>query len=144
MSIHFTVQGTPKAQPRVKAARRGGFVHVYTPNGADEWKKKVRDAYAAMGKREKISRAVELTLYFFIARPKSHFSKSGALKPTAPAHPICKPDIDNLSKAVMDALSDAWADDSVVTRLNACKQYGSDGTESEAERLEGCCVRIDY
>ena len=35
-----------------------------------------------------------------------------------------KPDLDNLTKAVLDALNDvAWYDDSQIVQLNVSKQY---------------------
>jgi Holliday junction resolvase RusA-like endonuclease len=58
------------------------------------------------------------------ARPKSHLNKSG-VKPTAPALP--RPDVDNLGKAVLDALQEVMGDDTNVGRLLVEKTWGTEG-----------------
>jgi Holliday junction resolvase RusA-like endonuclease len=57
------------------------------------------------------------------ARPKSHLRKSG-VKPDAPKLP--RPDVDNLAKAVLDALQDVVGDDTNVARLVVEKSYGTE------------------
>jgi Holliday junction resolvase RusA-like endonuclease len=49
------------------------------------------------------------------------------LKSSAPVEHICKPDIDNLQKAVLDALETggAFRNDSQVTSLTSSKDYDS-------------------
>jgi Holliday junction resolvase RusA-like endonuclease len=56
-------------------------------------------------------------------RPKSHMRKAG-VKPDAPKLP--RPDVDNLAKAVLDALQDVMGDDSLVGRLVVEKSYGTE------------------
>jgi Holliday junction resolvase RusA-like endonuclease len=56
-------------------------------------------------------------------RPKSHMCKSG-VKATAPRLP--RPDVDNVAKAVLDALQDVIGDDSLVGRLVVEKSYGQE------------------
>jgi Holliday junction resolvase RusA-like endonuclease len=62
-------------------------------------------------------------LWFYFPRPKR------LLRKNSPPHVrhIGKPDIDNLAKAVMDALyQDGWfVDDSIVFAVNATKCYVS-------------------
>jgi Holliday junction resolvase RusA-like endonuclease len=57
-------------------------------------------------------------------RPKSHMRKAG-LKPDAPRLP--RPDVDNVAKAVLDALQDVIGDDSLVGRLVVEKSWGTEG-----------------
>jgi len=56
-------------------------------------------------------------------RPKSHMRKSG-VKADAPKLP--RPDVDNIAKAVLDALQDVMGDDSLVGRLVVEKSYGTE------------------
>jgi Holliday junction resolvase RusA-like endonuclease len=56
-------------------------------------------------------------------RPKSHTNKSG-VKHDAPRLP--RPDVDNIAKAVLDALQDVMGDDSLVGRLVVEKSYGTE------------------
>lgn len=66
---------------------------------------------------------VEIVIDFVFARPKSHLRKAG-LAANAPQWP--RQDIDNLEKAVLDALNGvAWNDDSQVVRVVKSKSYGT-------------------
>ena len=56
-------------------------------------------------------------------RPKSHMRKTG-VKADAPKLP--RPDVDNIAKAVLDALQDVMGDDSFVGRLVVEKSYGQE------------------
>jgi Holliday junction resolvase RusA-like endonuclease len=56
-------------------------------------------------------------------RPKSHLRKSG-VKADAPKLP--RPDVDNIAKAVLDALQLVMGDDSLVGRLVVEKSYGQE------------------
>ena len=71
---------------------------------------------------------------FFFKIPKSWTKKQ---KAEAKWH-IKKPDIDNLQKAVKDALNGiAYRDDSQVCKVMALKQYAeSDGVLIEIEKME--------
>jgi Holliday junction resolvase RusA-like endonuclease len=137
----FTVVGEPKAQPRPKAFRRGNFVSVYNPKTADEWKDKIRQAW---GKSRPdgfvtLECPVKLTLFFFLPRPKSHYTSKGLLKSGAPKFCPKKPDFDNLIKAVADQLtnSGAWRDDAQVVISSAVKLYADRG-------FEGCEIIIEH
>ena len=71
---------------------------------------------------------------FTFKRPKSHFRTgrfSSELKPTAPREHCKTPDLDNLVKFYMDAMTGKfYADDSQVIKLRARKLYGP---ENEVE-----------
>lgn len=129
--LSLWIAGTPKAQPRVRAFRRGRHASVYTPDSADAWKAAVR---AAVLERTSNSTPflgpVSLRLEFVLPRPKR---LKGTLVPHA-----SKPDIDNLVKAVMDAMGDCgvWADDAQVAELHASKQYAEEGGDT------GCDVTV--
>lgn len=68
---------------------------------------------------------VEVRLEFFMPRPKSHFRANGSRKADAPRWVEKKPDLDNLEKAVLDALTNIglWRDDSQVVRVSKSKVY---------------------
>jgi crossover junction endodeoxyribonuclease RusA len=137
------VQGQPKAQPRPKAFARGGHAKVYTPNTADEWKRRVRQAAEwQIRSREPLTGPVSVALVFDFPRPKAHFRtgrNAGVLKPTAPqAHDITE-DVDNLAKAVLDAMTNAgfWDDDRRVERLTVCKRWVCGGTGGVTIEVQG-------
>ena len=135
-SLTFTALGEPIAQPRVKATRRGNFTGVYTPKTADEWKARVRSAFLCHRDGYFHDGPIALTLAFAMPRPRAHLGRSG-VKITAPNWHTVKPDADNLTKAVKDALTNAgaWKDDSRVAKLYVTKRYCLPG-------YEGCLITI--
>lgn len=126
--VSFFVEGEPVAQPRPKFASRGKFGTAYTPGKLIKpWRDKVA-LIAASNVRGQIKGAVEVVLKFNFERPKGHFRSgkySDQLKPNAPVMHTQKPDIDNLEKAVLDALvkKGVIEDDSNVVWIQARKQW---------------------
>ncbi len=134
--ITFFVTGTPIAQPRVRACIRGKHAGVYDPGTANEWKNNVMSCGTTAAYRpdsatkfEIMTGPVGLTLHFFLPRPKHHSRSNGELKPTAPSWHTSKPDLDNLVKAVKDAITQIgviWADDSQVCATVTEKIYADE------------------
>ena len=137
MHLDFHVSGTPKAQPRVKAFVRGGHAGVYTPDSAESWKQSVRQEAVANAPESVIAGPIRLELDFFLPRPKAHLDKHGIPKSKSPVWHCKKPDLDNLIKAVTDAITDTqrvWLDDSQICEITATKTY--------AMNAVGCSVFI--
>lgn len=126
-SLDFKVFGIkPVAMPRPRFAKGRVFSNSTRANA---WKGAVRcaalEAMAACGWIATGS-PLSLRLVFQFKRPKSHYTNKGLLKSEA-WHMPHRPDIDNLSKAVMDALNEvAYTDDSQIVALDAMKIYGPD------------------
>lgn len=123
------VEGTPKAQPRAKASRRGKHIVMYNPSTADKWKLDIKNAVSGL-QLEGVP--VGMVINIYLPRPKSHYgrrNKQPYLKPSAPHHHTQKPDVDNLAKAILDAISDAgaWGDDKQVTYLKITKEWHTVG-----------------
>lgn len=129
-TVTFRVGGEPKAQPRVKAARVGGFVRMYTPKTADDWKGQIADAVRPFLPSTPHEGPVRITHAFRFPRPKSHLKKSGGLTSSAPREHTSKPDCDNLIKALWDTLTSEgfWKDDSQVVSETTTKEY-AEGSE---------------
>jgi len=123
--LNFKANGDPVAQPRVKACIRGKHASVYDPGTANEWKDLVKRSIANAWDGNKFKGAVILGVVFSMRRPKSHFRKNGELAPSAPRFHTTKPDFDNLSKAVADAITDCavWMDDCYVVHAVIAKKY---------------------
>jgi Holliday junction resolvase RusA-like endonuclease len=137
MNIEFFVAGIPKAQPRVKAYVRGGHAGVYTPDSAEAWKMEVRRQAVANAPESLIGGVVRVDLDFYLPRPKTHLDRHGVPKPKSPVWHCKKPDLDNLIKAVTDAITDTqriWLDDSQICEITATKTY--------AINAVGCSVGI--
>jgi len=134
------IYGHPKPQPRPRAFARGGRAGIYNPNNADEWKAQVAHGLVRYANRD-LRNPFFLRLDFYMPRPKSHYRTGkyeGILKETAPFQHISTPDIDNLTKAVMDAITvrNIWKDDSQVMSVHACKSW------SESPDMAGVDITI--
>ncbi len=135
-TISFRVRGTPKGQPRPRAfARKVGdkfTARVYDAGTAEGWKSEIAITARKHLPDKPWDAPIMLTISYYLARPKSHFNKAG-IKPSAPVRPTGKPDLDNLDKAVMDAMTTLgfWRDDSLVVHKASSKHYEHDGAGAE-------------
>ena len=124
MAITFSVPGDPVPQPRPRVSTRGGFARAYVP--AKHPVHAYREALAAAAREAGLTQtgeALSVVIDAVFVRPKSHLRKAG-VKPDAPALP--RPDVDNIAKAVLDALQDVMGDDTAVARLVVEKSYGQE------------------
>lgn len=124
----FMIPGKPvgKARPKVNT-----YTHkAYTPSKTKDYEKTVRNSYQnAVPPGERLHDGpVKVEIRAYYQMPKS-FSK--AKKKAAMAReilPETKPDLDNLAKAILDALNGlAYMDDSSITELYIRKEYAEIG-----------------
>ena len=132
--ISLSVIGTPAPQPRPRMTRAG---RAYNPPSADVWKQAVRDEWTSLNSPPFLN-GLRLCLSFLLPRPASHFTSKGALTKSAPLMPVGKPDVDNLAKAVMDALENAgaFANDCAVISLTVSKRYAM------LPQVAGCLIDL--
>ena len=124
----FFVAGTPKPQPRPRAFAFQGHARVYDAHTAEGWKSSIADAARPHCPSEATRGPVTVNMEFRFARPKHHFGmgrNEGVLKSSAPEQHLGRPDLDNLAKAVLDAMTELgfWRDDSQVVRMMVTKRY---------------------
>ena len=124
MAITFSVFGDPVPQPRPRVSTAGGFARAYVPakHPVHAYRQAVAAAARAAGLTE-TGEPLNVVIDAVFGRPKSHMTKAG-VKPTAPTLP--RPDVDNLGKAVLDALQEVMGDDTNVSRLVIEKSYGQE------------------
>lgn len=129
-TVVFVVAGVPRPQGRKSAITRHGRTVVVESGRAllRPWQDAIagaaRDAVA-----EAFEGPVRVGLTFVMPRPKAHY-RSGRhadeLREDAPSAHSHRPDIDKLTRAVLDALTPiAFADDGQVARLVVDKVYGA-------------------
>lgn len=145
--LSFNIDGDPKPQPRPRAfARMVGnksVARVYDAGTAEGWKARVVVAGSPVRPTEPVTGPLVITLSFRIARPMGHYrtgKNAHLLSSQAPIDHTAKPDLDNLAKAVLDALTQDgwWRDDSQISCLTIMKRW------AEASERPGCSISISW
>ena len=135
--VEFFIAGEPKGQPRPRAFVRGGTTLGFAPVSVELWKGQVALAAKDHLPPTPIETAIVVLLWFEMPRPQGHYGRRG-LKPAAPTHHLARPDVDNLAKAVLDALVGIGflRDDRLVCSLRVTKRYSN--------TVAGCHVRLAW
>jgi Holliday junction resolvase RusA-like endonuclease len=130
-------QGRPKARIIQPKGNRPPFVSVYDPSKSAKAKLEFAVSARQFAPEKLIDQAIRVDTTFYMPRPLYHYGtgrNSDKLKDSAPVFHTKRPDIDNLSKLVMDALTGViWTDDSIV-----CKGF----TEKVYDRKPRVEIRI--
>lgn len=123
-TIILFVEGDPKAQPRPKAFSRGGHVGIYTPKAANAWKNNIIQTAKLYLPESPIKDPVFVDVRYYMKRPARLMRKKD---PESHIPHTSKPDIDNLNKAVFDALTNSGVlvDDCKIFQISARKYYHS-------------------
>ena len=118
MTQTFTILGDPRPQGRPRFTRIGGFVKAYDPKKSRDYKQTLAAQLAAQSPEFiEQGKAVSIYVEFIFARPKS--------LPKRVEDRVKKPDLDNLIKALKDAMTGiVWHDDAQIVSLSARKDYG--------------------
>ena len=123
------VKMKPKAQQRHKARRAGNRVFMYDPSSKD--KDKFKKECSEFAPKHPIEGPISVSLPFSMPRPKSHYRTgrySHLLKDNVPSLHVSKPDIDNIIKFYLDAMTGSfWRDDASVCTIEASKIYSEEG-----------------
>jgi Holliday junction resolvase RusA-like endonuclease len=121
----FDVRGIPRPQGSMRVFPNGGASY---PPAVWDWRRQVQQTVADERGDERLESAVEVRLGFDLPRPAMHYGtgrNAGTVKTSSPPHPTTAPDIDKLTRCVLDACTDAglWRDDSQVVYLQSAKRY---------------------
>ena len=112
--VYFEVKGDPVPKARARTVRKGGRTWSFTPKKVAAWEKLVKEE-ASKHFSQPLSGPIQLSIIFYMDRPESR--RKDIWVPTTP-------DLDNLEKAVLDALNGvAYKDDRYVVAKNAQKRY---------------------
>lgn len=126
--INLRVLGEPVTQGSMKVvSARGRAQIVHDKNALLAWRDRI--SWQVRGSsRVPLEGPVSVALMFWLARPKSHFTGTGALRSSAPDYPVAKRDLDKLVRGVLDALTMgmAWKDDGQVVDLAVSKRWATD------------------
>ena len=150
----FFVTGYPRPKGSLRAnpipKRGGGWLTDATgrpvvgvrhdSEGLIEWQDRVaREARVAWTYGRSIG-AIGMQLCFVLPRPLNEWSTKakGLVKPSAIFYPTKKPDVDKLTRAILDAFTGTvYVDDAQVTDVHAWKRY-----QDNREEAPGVAVSI--
>lgn len=111
----------PKAKARPRMSKSG---HVYTPKDTVSYEKYIREQWQQHNPDDPYENAVAVMIRFHFKRPQKDYLR-GTLRESAPKHVVKTPDLDNIEKAVLDALNGcAYTDDKQVVRKYTEKLWG--------------------
>jgi Holliday junction resolvase RusA-like endonuclease len=121
LSASFTVDGAPQGKARPRVTRHG----TYTPAKTKEYEKAVQWSYMMQCQGAMFPDCplqVVIDAYFPI--PKSASKRKRQEMNDDIIRPKVKPDLDNIAKAICDALNgEAWHDDAQIVNLYVRKWY---------------------
>ena len=123
--ISFHVRGTAVPQGSLRAHMAGGrpILHYTNQEPLAVWRSAIAEAALAVCP-EPLTGPVIVMCEIAVARPAGHYGKRGVLPRFADAWPDRRPDIDKLSRAVLDALTMVvYRDDGQVVMLDVTKRY---------------------
>jgi Holliday junction resolvase RusA-like endonuclease len=138
--IQFVVPGVPVGKGRPRASKTKAGVRMYTPAKTASYEAVV--AYAgrqAMAGRDPEQGALAVALTIVVPIPASWSGAKQERAVSGRIMPTTKPDIDNIEKAIFDALNGiCWRDDVQVTDVLKSKRYGRQpGVRVTINPLEG-------
>jgi Holliday junction resolvase RusA-like endonuclease len=122
MTLEFTVPGQPQGKQRPRFDSRNN--RTYTPQKTVDYEKLVQHGYLCYCRGKKLTGAVAVDITANFKIPKS-WSKTKHLDAlNGNILPTVKPDYDNISKSITDALNGiAYIDDAYVTDSTFRKRY---------------------
>jgi Holliday junction resolvase RusA-like endonuclease len=143
----LSIPGVPVPQPRQRVAVLAGHAMNYTPAAHPvnafkaaaklAWRDQCGTVAPAVG-------PVRLTAFFVLPKPASRTRRKDAGRKL---YISVKPDLDNLAKALLDALTGlAWRDDAQVADLILTKTYvvtGPDGVPIEQPRVDVIVTELE-
>jgi len=131
--VTFSIGGKPQEQKRhrhrvIQSKGKKPFASTYDPCAKE--KKSFSTLAAQFAPAAPIQGPVGLLLYCYMPYANTHMGtgrNAKKPKPSAPEYHTKTPDVDNLAKFVMDALTGLfWKDDSQIISLTVVKTYSTD------------------
>ncbi len=128
--IRFQVHGLPIPQGSTRVWMVNGKpITTSSAKGLGSWRRLVADVAQNYAPKAPWDGPVGIELHFGLPKPKS-------APKTRRVWPDKRPDLDKLTRAVLDALTYVvFADDSQVIDIRASKDYGAPGVVVEVRRM---------
>lgn len=125
--VSFPIEPVAKGRPRFRVMYNR--VSTRTPEKTKVFENSIATLYAQKVKGFKFEKQVPLQLevYFGMPIPKSFSKRKRQQIEQGLIFPAVKPDLDNLLKAILDALNGlAWYDDAQIVSITMDKEYSEE------------------
>lgn len=126
MKLEFTVLGEPQGKARPRFANHAQSISVWTPEKTKAYENSIKVAFWEQCGNTKFPEGsqLELKVLAFFKIPKNTSKKKIEAMLSGKIRPTKKPDIDNVLKAVADALNGVcYKDDSCIVKMSGEKFY---------------------
>lgn len=132
MTIQFEIPGEPQGKRRARFVRAGHFIKGYADPKTVNYETFIREMFCvAYPGFSPLEGQLEVEVRAFCGMPKTISKKKRALMESGELRPAKRPEVDNISKVILDALTGlGFKNDSQVVRLVVEKAY------SERPRVE--------
>lgn len=127
--MRFIVNGAPRGKQRARTFynARMGKMQSITPEATKDYESLIRWSYTQAGGKYMGDGYIVLHIVAVYPIPKSFTKKKRQQALEGKTCPMVKPDVDNIAKAVLDALNGVcYADDKQVCELVVFKRYGDE------------------
>lgn len=115
MEIYFAIPMNPVAKGRPRFTRSG---HAFTPAKTRDAEKEFRLLSSKFKPKKPLAGPIHVEIAFAFKPPK---------KPKHPTYPVVKPDLENCSKLICDAMNQVfYLDDAQIVSLKLTKYYAMD------------------
>jgi Holliday junction resolvase RusA-like endonuclease len=130
--VKFTIPLKPKPKQRPQYGRG----YTYTPKETREYEAEV-GLFARRAIKQPLTGAIRVKIDFYMPIPKKRTKAEKKDAIDGKIRPASTPDIDNLTKAILDGVNGgiAYRDDSLIVELVVAEWYGEPRTEIEMEEL---------
>ena len=126
-ALTITVPGPLRGKARPRFSR--GHTHT-TPESIAAERSIAWHAVQQVGQRA-LQGALQVRIDVAVSVPSSWSEKRRGEALGGAVRPVCKPDVDNAAKLVLDALTGVlWRDDSQVTELTISRRYAAEDSST--------------
>ena len=121
--VHFMIPGRPVGKGRPRFTKNG---HCWTPDKTVAYERDIKLSYwNKYGHRKyEADKALAVDIVLYYPRPKSMAKYKRLMAQKGVLRPTVKPDVDNVIKAILDALNGvAFEDDRQIVQVECEKWY---------------------
>lgn len=127
--MEFIVNGAPRGKQRARTFynARMGKMQSITPEATRDYERLIRWSFTQAGGKHMGDKDIIILITAVYPIPKSFTKRKRQLAEEGQIRPKVKPDVDNIAKAVLDALNGVgYADDKQVVAFSISKRYGAE------------------